>query len=456
MAVIPKIVPLFKTTISAKVSATATEFYLTSINDYKGNELSGIYGIIVDKGTTVAEFMIGTITSDKKFTVIKRGLDPITLAEDSTLKFAHERGSVVKITDHPILAIMQAMITGSEALPNPLRYADGVQALTDQELITRKQLAEAAFAGAPSASQVSYGLVKLSKNPDTGEDSIAASVDDPRIPTQDENNALAGSETPNAVNKFVTESTIAHMADSIQDFVAGEDIDGSSTPIPVNLDPITGKVYKTRANDQLDKFRLGFVGFAISTGLTGGLVKVQISGILKKFTGLTPFTEYFIQDTIGTIGTTKGTISATKVGYTLSPTDMLVYSQKRSVVMQISIAASATPVVLNHALGVKPRKIAISSFCSKTTSTHGVTGHCRGVWEDGIQGCVGVTSGSEGIGNFTVANSSESVLFGIYEYAYPPKLVYGSITDVSANTITITFGSFLNSARVLLSIELEA
>ena len=55
----------------------------------------------------------------------------------------------------------------------------------------------------------------------------------------------------------------------------------------------------------------------------GNQASVVLVGIVSGFTGLTPNSTYYVQDTIGTIGTTPGSTSI-PVGVAISTTEILI------------------------------------------------------------------------------------------------------------------------------------
>lgn len=76
---------------------------------------------------------------------------------------------------------------------------------TDLQVASKKYVDDVAIAGAPDATDTVKGITKLSVAAASPTDPIAAGTNDPRIPTQDENDALAGtSGTPSSTNKYVT------------------------------------------------------------------------------------------------------------------------------------------------------------------------------------------------------------------------------------------------------------
>lgn len=77
------------------------------------------------------------------------------------------------------------------------------------------------------------------------------------------------------------------------------------------------------ANAVQDTNRLKFHGFAIENKNDGEDITIQTTGIVSGFTGLTIGTKYYVQDTVGTIGTVVGTTTIL-VGVAISATQLLI------------------------------------------------------------------------------------------------------------------------------------
>lgn len=80
------------------------------------------------------------------------------------------------------------------------------------------------------------------------------------------------------------------------------------------------RVYISDANNTDRHF---FLGFATTTANAGQNITVKIGGVSNGFTGLTPNSTYYVQDTIGTIGTSPGSTSL-PVGKALSTSEILL------------------------------------------------------------------------------------------------------------------------------------
>lgn len=102
---------------------------------------------------------------------------------------------------------------------------------------------------------------------------------------------------------------------------AGGTINGTTLPVPVSLATTTSRVIAMDGNDitTMDNF----VGFAVQNGTNGTEIVVQTDGIVKGFSGLTVGKRYYVQDAVGTIGTTMGTFDF-YVGIAASATTLLI------------------------------------------------------------------------------------------------------------------------------------
>lgn len=121
-ATVPNIAALFETSLQNSISADATTMTLVSATLANGDTLSGIYGFIIDEGSSNEEFVVCT-ASGTSLSSCRRGIDPVDgWTEVSALKETHRRGASVKITDFPILGILRNIITGATSTPGGLVF----------------------------------------------------------------------------------------------------------------------------------------------------------------------------------------------------------------------------------------------------------------------------------------------------------------------------------------------
>ena len=208
---IPKILANFETALDSKISASATELTLRTSTDDDGTTLSGAYSLTIDEGTTKEEHMIVTLTGASG-TISRRGLSRVDAwTEVSGNKFKHERGANVKITNLSLINITR-LLSGTDTFSS-VNWT-GINSITGLALPTAAETTKAASvqfvinattAGATDATDANKGITKLSVAAVSASDPIAVGNNDPRVPTQSENDALAGtSGTPSSTNPFVT------------------------------------------------------------------------------------------------------------------------------------------------------------------------------------------------------------------------------------------------------------
>lgn len=182
-------------TLSESITSAATSFKLNNIEGWDGVDLAAGdfgtvgYGVFVNANKTqieLFEFDPATIAS-ASITINRRGLkftgDLTT--EVSGNKFSWTKGDTyVNLgTDTP--QVFQYL----------KEYIDGV-----------------AIAGAPDAALATKGITKLSVAPASAGNPIAVGDNDGRVPTQAENDAMAGGGdfgTPSTSNKFLTEDYLS-------------------------------------------------------------------------------------------------------------------------------------------------------------------------------------------------------------------------------------------------------
>lgn len=114
--------------------------------------------------------------------------------------------------------------TGTVTVPTPTNSTDAT---------TKAYVDGIAIAGSPDASDTVKGISKLSSAPASATDPIAVGTNDTRMPTQDENDALAGtSGTPSTSNKYVTndDTATAATANKVARRLASGDITVPTTP----------------------------------------------------------------------------------------------------------------------------------------------------------------------------------------------------------------------------------
>jgi hypothetical protein len=97
----------------------------------------------------------------------------------------------------------------------------------DAEFATKKYVDDTTTFGAPDATTTVKGITKMSYAPASATEPISVGDNDPRVPTQDQNDALAGSSgTPSSTNTFVTTDDVSDAA------VTGKIVRATGTKLP--------------------------------------------------------------------------------------------------------------------------------------------------------------------------------------------------------------------------------
>lgn len=203
----------FDTQLATASSIGATTATLVSATDDDGNALpTGLYGLTIDAGNSSKEYIICTLTSTALTGILSVTRQGVT---SSGFARTHRRGAKVTLTDWAILKRMLNNLDGTTGFDSasPLSYDGNPTFTADGQIITKKYADDLAIAGSPDASTTVKGISKLSSAPASPTEPIAVGTNDTRVPTQDENDALAGtSGTPSSSNKYVTNDDTATAA----------------------------------------------------------------------------------------------------------------------------------------------------------------------------------------------------------------------------------------------------
>ena len=162
---LPSAVAVFETSLASPITSSASSMTLTANSVRGGSTLSGYNCFTVDEGRTDAEFICGTV-SGTAVSSLERGVDPLTgTSTNATLQFAHRRGSVVKITDFPIIQRLRNQANGVETYPNLIVYANTVECGVGSATTTvcpKAYTDQALVSGAPNADTSTKGIVEIS------------------------------------------------------------------------------------------------------------------------------------------------------------------------------------------------------------------------------------------------------------------------------------------------------
>jgi len=174
-------------------TSSATSIIIQSLKYLDGTDVAitefGDYGFATLEPGTAKEESIkftGITQNDDEtatLTGVTRGLSfKYPFAETAGNKQSHAGGTIL-------------VLSNTSAFYDQIKdYIDGI-----------------AVAGAPDADETTKGITKLSVAPASATEPIAVGDNDPRVPTADENNAMAGGGslgTPSSSNKYQTETGV--------------------------------------------------------------------------------------------------------------------------------------------------------------------------------------------------------------------------------------------------------
>lgn len=209
-ATLGKIAADFSTTLNLKTAIWATSATLDSATDDDGVALpTWTYFLTLDRKSANKEYIKCTLTGTALtdiYHVSRQGV--LTSGTTKT----HRKGATVEITDFAIIKKMLDLLDGTNDLNAsvPLKY-DGTATISNaNHLATKAYVDGIAIAGSPDATTSTKGITTMSVAPVSAATPIAVGDNDGRVPTQDENDALAGtSGTPSGSNKYVTADDVA-------------------------------------------------------------------------------------------------------------------------------------------------------------------------------------------------------------------------------------------------------
>lgn len=229
----------FTTTLTTATAVSATTGTLTSGLDADGVQLpTATYGFTIDRNNAQKEHFTATLTG-AALTNIKHVTVGTGVGTSGFTK-SHRKGAEVIISDHVSIKRMMDVLDGTTGFDSatPLGY-DGAPTFTTGNQVITKTYADSVMAGSVgTATEAVYGTTKLSVAPASAGVPISVGDNDGRVPTQSENDALAGtSGTPSSTNKFVTNDDTtgtgavvrSSVTDAINLNIYGDGSDGSYT-----------------------------------------------------------------------------------------------------------------------------------------------------------------------------------------------------------------------------------
>ena len=395
----PKIIADFESQLATAIAIGGTSFTLSSATDDDNIALpTGLYYFTVDNGSAAKEYLAGTLTGVNMTGVVSVSRQGV---ETSGAVRAHRVGASVILTDFATYMVYM----------NAIALAGAADASAAAKGVVQT----------PTTAQVNTGTAtgstgaKLAVTPDA----LAASIYGLQLPSSTQKDALAGTETPSVTNKFVTLN---------KSLTAGATINGLTLPVPVYQDSSTFKYLACQASDTS---KMKFQGFATSNSTDTNPINIQFSGVVAGFTGLTRGVPYYVQDPVGTIGTTAGT-NEVLVGIAISTTEILIQKGRRIASGVTSFASTTTATITT---GFKPSRVIIHA----NTSTANNGGMSVGGW---------TKQGGNGCSYQIIDSGSTSEVAATSAEAWHASLFDGGPTDHVGIIDTITDTTFrLNNTK---------
>jgi hypothetical protein len=335
----------------------ATTASLQSATDDDGNALpAGRYFFAIDGDNSSKEHissdLSGTSLTNIK-TVSRQGVEAAGCVR------AHRVGASVALTTFAHIKFINDLVKGTTDLDasDPLKYDATATINNDNHLATKAYVDGVAIAGAPDSSSTVKGITKLSVAAADPATPIAVGDNDPRVPTTDENNALAATTTPSASNKFVTQkdyqlAAVVYAADSV-----------GTDAYAVTLSPAPGAC----AAGMTLRFKAGTANTGAATLNVNALGAITIK---KRYNQDLATGDILANQIVEVVydGTNFQLVSPTAS----TPDAFKAISAVRA------LDAATGSVTYAHGMGVTPRRIKITAF---GTSGNGAIFHSIGTYD---------------------------------------------------------------------------
>jgi hypothetical protein len=287
-------------------------------------------------------------------TGVTRGLSPVyPYTASSSVAFSHGGGTKLIISNSPPFYNEASFKQNNEAVTGLWTFDSQLPtsvllATQTNQFVTQAYVIGSVLSGAATATQSVTGISRLASAAQTAS-STASTANTPYVIQ-----AQTATDTPNTLTRatrvlmsdmtgylkqgwinlteaftfsgpvtFSGTTTFTGISSGIKDsllLVSSTTLTGATSPQPVFVATSTRSLVLSSNSGTTTNF----IGFAIQNATNGSTSTVQLSGVVPGFSGLTPFSDYYITGT-GTIGL----ITATKgfgqyVGKALSTTELLI------------------------------------------------------------------------------------------------------------------------------------
>lgn len=182
----------FTTSLATAVAVGATTATIQSNVDDDGVTLPDGLGYFTIDGSNSSKEHIQFVKTGANLASIQSVSRQGTLT--SGFARAHRLGATVTLTDFATIKYLNDLLKGSTNLDsaNPLSYDSTATISTANQLATKAYVDGVAIAGGVDSSTTVKGIGKVSVAPVSATEPIFVGDNDGRVPTQSENDALAG------------------------------------------------------------------------------------------------------------------------------------------------------------------------------------------------------------------------------------------------------------------------
>lgn len=219
----PVLVADYNTSLTTKISVGGTTATLLSNIDDDDNTMpDGLVYLTLDGDNSSKEHISATKTG-ANLTAIKsvsrQGVESAGVARE------HRVGSTAVLTNFAHIKFLNDLLDGTTDLDGstPLKYDADPTLVNDADIATKKYIDDIAIAGCFKATESLEGIAKLSVAAASPTAPLAVGDNDPRVPTQDENNALTGGQnTPSTAKPYVNNDiVVSHTPNTVGNLVGG-------------------------------------------------------------------------------------------------------------------------------------------------------------------------------------------------------------------------------------------
>lgn len=232
----------FDTRLASQINVGGTSGALISNVDADNHAIpDGYYFFTIDGGNALKEYIYCLLTTNVALGITTYDLTNIYSVSVQGVQTVgtvrvHRYSATVEITNFANLFLANNLISGADSLDgtHPLIY-DSVATINDDKKIGTKAYADSLSITTPlaKASATVQGRAKMSVAPADAAVPLGLGTNDPKIPTQAENDAMAGTGTPSGANKYVTADNSARLNNV--DLSTDQSVDGikTLTSIPI-------------------------------------------------------------------------------------------------------------------------------------------------------------------------------------------------------------------------------